>query len=170
MTPEPEQLFEQNQRLAYSVIWKIAPNFANDEDLKQEALLGLWKACLTWDPKKSQFSTYSVRCIRNQIYMYFRKQSKLSREISLDTPISGTEQITLADMLEDPIPSIRDEKLAVRDLLDGLSPREIELVQAKLDGKPQYEIGKLLGVSQSMCSRMLTKIRVRYERSIQEDG
>lgn len=169
MTPEPEQLFEQNQRLAYSVIWKIAPNFANDEDLKQEALLGLWKACLTWDPKKSQFSTYSVRCIRNQVYMYFRKQAPANKQVSLEAVLPGLDRLTLADMLEEPIPSIRNERIALKELLLGLSPKETQLVQARLDGKTQAEIAESLGIAQPTCSKMLAKIKIRYERSVQED-
>lgn len=169
MNPEPEELFEKNQKLVHSILWRKFPAFARDEDIRQEAMLGLWKACLSWDPSKSKFSTYSTRCILNQIYMYFRKQAPLNQQISLNTPITGTTQITLADMLEEPIPSIREEKIALKELFEGLSPRESQLIQAKLDGKTQAEIGDLLDIAQPTCSKMLAKIRVRYERSIQED-
>lgn len=169
MNPEPEELFEKNQKLVHSILWRKFPAFARDEDIRQEAMLGLWKACLSWDSSKSKFSTYSTRCILNQIYMYFRKQAPLSQQISLNTPITGTTQITLADMLEEPIPSIREEKIAIKELFEGLSPREAQLIQAKLDGKTQAEIGDLLDIAQPTCSKILAKIRVRYERSIQED-
>lgn len=169
MNPEPEELFEKNQKLVYSILWRKFPTFAKDEDIRQEAMLGLWKACLSWDPSKSKFSTYSTRCILNQIYMYFRKQAPLNQQISLNTPITGTTQITLADMLEEPIPSIREEKIALKELFDGLSPREAQLIQAKLDGKTQAEIGDLLDIAQPTCSKILARIKVRYERNIQED-
>lgn len=169
MNPEPEELFEKNQKLVYSILWRKFPTFARDEDIRQEAMLGLWKACLSWNPSKRKFSTYSTRCILNQIYMYFRKQTPLNQQISLNTPITGTTQITLADMLEEPIPSIREEKIALKELFEGLSPREAQLIQAKLDGKTQAEIGDLLDIAQPTCSKILTKIKVRYERSIQDD-
>ena len=169
MIPEPEELFEKNQSLVYNVLWSKFPTFVGDEDMRQEAFLGLWKACLSWDPSKSKFSTYSTKCVLNQIYMYFRKQAPLNQQISLSTPIAGTTKITLADMVEEPIPSIRDEKIALKELFEGLSPKEIQLVQARLDGKTQAEIAESLGIAQPTCSKMLAKIKVRYERSIQED-
>ena len=170
MNPEPEELFEQNQKLVHSILWRKFPAYARDEDIRQEAMLGLWKACLSWDPSRSKFSTYSTRCILNQVYMYFRKQAPLNQQISLETPITGTTQITLSDMLEEPIPSIREEKIALKELFEGLSPREAQLVQAKLDGKTQAEIGDLRDLAQRTCSKMLTKIKIRYERSRQDDG
>lgn len=170
MTPEPEELFQQNQKLAYSILWKKFPAFALDEDVKQEALLGLWKACLSWDAKKSKFSTYASKCILNQVYNYFRKQAPINKQVSLEAMISGLDGLTLADMMEEPIPSIRDEKTALKDLFLGLSPKEIQLVQARLDGKTQAEIAESLGITQPTCSKMLTKIKIRYERSVREYG
>lgn len=171
MNPEPEELFSKNQALVYSILWKKFPTFAKDEDVRQEAMLGLWRACLTWDPKKSKFSTYSTRCIINQVYMYFRQQKKSPPEmqISLNTPITDTNRLTLADLLEESIPSIRDEQIILKDLIDSLSPQEFQLVQAKLEGKTQSEIAALMSISQPTCSKLLAKIRVRYERSIQDD-
>lgn len=171
MNPEPEELFNKNQSLVYSILWRKFPTFAKDEDVRQEAMLGLWRACLTWDPKKSKFSTYSTKCIINHIYLYFRHQKKNPPEmqISLNTPIADTDRLTLADMLEESIPSIRDEQILFKDLIENLSPQEFQLVQAKMEGETQAEIANMLGISQPTCSKMLAKIKVRYERSIQED-
>lgn len=168
MNPEPEKLFEQNQPLAYSILWNRFPTFALDEDIKQEALLGLWKACLSWDAMKGKFSTYATRCILNQIYQYLRKQVPTNKQVSLESVIPGLDKLTLADMLEESIPSIRDERIALKELLSGLSPKETQLVQARLDGKTQAEIAELLGIAQPTCSKMLTKIKIRYERSVQD--
>lgn len=169
MNPDPEQLFEQNQNLVYSILWKKFPAFVTDEDIRQEAMLGLWKSCITWDSTKSKFSTYATTCIINQVYMYFRKQPSTINQVSLSNPVSDTEGLTLEDMIEDPIPSIREEQIAIKDLFKGLSAEERKFIAAKLEGKTQKEIGKLMGISQPTCSRLLARIKVRYERSIQED-
>ena len=101
--------------------------------------------------------------------MYFRKQAPANKQVSLEAVLPGLDRLTLADMLEEPIPSIRNERIALKELLLGLSPKETQLVQARLDGKTQAEIAESLGIAQPTCSKMLAKIKIRYERSVQED-
>lgn len=82
----PEQLFTQNQGLAYSYLQKhtIYLRGYDQEDLQQEALLALWKACLTYNPKKSKFSTYATTCIANRFRDLIKIQSRKVDEVPTD--------------------------------------------------------------------------------------
>lgn len=166
---EPERLFEENTRLAHSVLWKNYPAFAADEDLHQEALLGLWRACLTYDPKRSQFPTYAYTCILNQVRMAMRNQAKQPPTVSLETPIPEQDGLTLEGTLEELVPSLDDGFIDLKDFLRELSPRDQLLVQCRLEGLSQKQTAERLGLTQPYCSRLLTKIYVDYTKRRGED-
>ena len=158
----PEQLFEENKSLAHSVLWKTYPTFAGDEDMHQEALLGLWKACITYDTSKSKFSTYACICILNQLRMCMRKQSRQPDTVSLQAPLSASEGLTLESCFEDPTPSIDDNYIELKEFLKELPPRDQLLIECRLLGLSQKQTAERLGVSQSYCSRLLTSIYTKY--------
>lgn len=164
MKTEPKALFEDNQKLAYSTLWKYYPWYATDEDMKQEALLGLWKACITFDPGKSQFSTYAVTCIQNQIRMALRDNSKQPLTVSLEANLAGVEGLTIGDTLEELAPSISDEYILLKEFLRTLSSRDQLLIKYKLMGLNQKQIAQRLGITPVYCGRLFTKIHVEYNK------
>ena len=167
---EQEQLFYENIGLAYFILWKHYPTFAKDEDMKQEALLGLWKACMAYDKDKSQFSTYAGQCILNQVRMVLRKQSYEPDTVSLSTPVGGEdESLTLESLIEDPVPSIDEDYIDLKDFLRGLNKRDKKLIQLRLQGKTQNQIAQEMGLAQPYCSRLITKILVDYMERRNED-
>lgn len=86
----PEELFAKNEKLAYKVAHKMKlhiPGY-DQEDIFQVAKLGLWKACLTYDPNKAKFSTYAHTCIKRELLMVYRSvvgKSKGCEEVSLQS-------------------------------------------------------------------------------------
>lgn len=167
---EQEQLFHQWTEFAWFLLWKHFPNLALDDDIKQEALLGLWKACMTFEEGKAQFSTYASQCIINQIRQVLRKRSNAPKTVSLSTPISlEDDNLTLADVIEDPVPSIDEGYIDLKEFLRGLSDRDKKLVQLRLQGKTQKQIAHEMGLAQSYCSRLITKIWVEYFERRNED-
>lgn len=67
-----EELFEKNTLMAYKIANRYRTNYNRYyEDIKQEALLGLWKSCQTYN-ESTKFSTYAYVCISNTINMYIR--------------------------------------------------------------------------------------------------
>lgn len=167
---EQEQLFYKNLELAYFTLWKHYPTFAQDEDIKQEALLGLWKACMTYDKDKSQFSTYAAQCILNQVRMVLRKRSYEPDMVSLNTPVGVEDDtLTLEATLEDPVPSIDEGYIDLKDFLRGLNEQDKKLIQLRLQGKTQKQIAQEMGLTQPYCSRLITRIWVDYMERRNED-
>lgn len=161
---EPERLFEENTKLAYSVLWHRFPQLGKDNDAKQEALLGLWKACITFDPNKSEFSTYATTCIVNQVRMMLRAASKQPPTVSISSPISDCDSLTLGDMIEEPIPSLSDGMIELKGFIKGLPQRDYDLIRYRVAGLSQKQISQKLGLSQPYLSRLLTKIYVQYDK------
>lgn len=158
---EAEKLFYRNTKLAYHVLHSNYPMFGQDEDMKQEALLGLWRACLTFNPDKGNFSTYAGCCILNQIRMAMRREAKQPDTVSLSTPL-GEEGVTLEDMLEDPCPSIDEGLIDLKNYLGKLSEKELKIIQLNVKGLTQRQIGAEMGLSQTWCSRILKQLRQDY--------
>lgn len=94
-----EELFLNNIKLAYKVASRYLINYSSEyEDIKQVALLGLWKAVLTYK-KTCAISTYAYRVITNEINYYLRKTKKHNRNISINEEIG--DNITIGDTLQD---------------------------------------------------------------------
>ena len=90
-----EKLITENMRLVPYVLKRIGmiqsdPDF---EDLMQTGYIGLIKAARTFNKDKSKFATYALTCIRNEIFMFFRKENKNIKIISFqdDLPSNNSE-------------------------------------------------------------------------------
>ena len=70
-----EQMILSNQNLVYFAINKWFPSFRDDDDIIQTGMIGLWKACESYDENKGHFSTYAIPCIVNAIRHELRKQT-----------------------------------------------------------------------------------------------
>lgn len=163
---EAEQLFLKNTKLAHHVLHKNYPTFSQDEDFHQEALLGLWRACLTYDKNKGHFSTYAGCCILNQIRHAMRSYVKQPETVSLSHPV-GEGGATLEDLIEDPCPRTNEGLIDLKAFLAGLPERELKLIQLSSAGLTQEEIGKQLGRSRAWCCNTLKRLQQDYLK--QED-
>lgn len=168
MRTEAEQLFLENISLAHYVLHRNYPAFSQDEDLHQEALSGLWKACLTYDKSKSQFSTYAWRCILTQIRYSLRSRTKQPETVSLSHPTCEAG-LTLGDMIEDPCPSIDEGFIDLKAFLEGLPEIERRLIQLNAGGFTQKEIQEQLGRSRTWCWRTLKRLQQDYLKQEDQD-
>lgn len=165
---DPEQLFLKNIKLAHRVLRSSYPTFGQNEDMQQEALLGLWKACLSYDPSKGRFSTYAWYCILNQIRYALRAYKKQPDTVSLNQP-TGKDGLTLADVLEDPSPGTSEALIDLKAFLAGLPERELKLIQLSAEGLTQAEIGKQLGRSRAWCCNTLKRLQQDYLKQEDQD-
>lgn len=157
MTKEQEQLVTDNHNLIYFFLNKWGQTI----EYYDICAIGLCKAAITYDSSKSvKFATYAGVCIENEIKIELRKQKKYS-VYSLDRTFSstldGTGEIAFMENLTTGL-SAYDEILPYQ-LDEILNAREYKLVALILEGYTQTEIGNIIGISQSMISRMLSKIK-----------
>lgn len=156
------KLFQANERLAYFALHKYFSGQAFDEDLVQTAKLGLWKACLTYDPEKTRFTTYAVVCIRNEIFMGMRSKSPPCAA-SLDQAVSleDGDGDALLDFLADARAgvAIQNAEFDLAQALAQCSGEQRQMLALKAAGRSQTEIGRKCGCTQSRVSRELRKAR-----------
>lgn len=174
-----EKLILHNMRLVAHVVKRYGSSAEDPEDLISIGTIGLLKAVNTFHPDKgSKFSTYAIRCIENEILMFFRSRKKMRSEVSIFEPI-GTDKeghaILLYDILESENADfvlMTEQKSMMQKMMENLdrilTPRELEIIGYRygVGGKrelTQREIAARMNISRSYVSRIekraLGKIR-----------
>lgn len=166
------KLIKHNLRLVAHISKKYHFRNSDIDDLISIGTIGLIKAVNTFKPEKGvRLSSYSARCIENEILMYFRNISKSSLDISIDEPIEMDKNgnvLTLIDTIAcdksvaDEIDTKLDIQKLNRHILKLLSPREQVIICLRygLGGTkplPQREVAKRLKISRSYVSRLEKK-------------
>jgi RNA polymerase sporulation-specific sigma factor len=179
-----EELILHNMRLVAHVAKRYLSSEEDPEDLISIGTIGLIKAVSTFDREYgSRFATYAIRCIDNEMLMYFRSRKKQKGEVSLYEPI-GTDkegnQIHLFDVLEsediDVAESLEQKRQIARirkHMTEVLTPREFEIIEKRygLFGQreqTQREIAVATGISRSYVSRMEKKALQKLKKFLQE--
>lgn len=179
-------LIEHNLRLVAHTL-KRYPMMDDDlDDLLSIGTIGLIKAIHTFDPEKQyKLSTYAIKCINNEILMYFRMKKKRPQEISLFDPMATDHEgndIRLLDMLESDDAEMLDQivqndhkRKLYYHIENELSQREqlvLKMRYGLYQKKPhtQREIAEQIGISRSYVSRIekgaIKKLRPFFQKEI----
>ena len=165
-----EKYIEGNLRLVLSVIKRFSSSNENVDDLFQIGCIGLIKAIGSYKSGHgTTLSTYTARCIENEILMLIRANKKHKNTLSLSDPVGMDKdgnELTLMDLLfekEDCVfeaveRSVRREKL-LEQIKKILSEREYTILCLRYALKggiplPQREVANVLKISRSYISRI----------------
>ncbi len=178
------KLIEHNLRLVAHIVKKYESRDYDTDDLISIGTIGLVKGIDSYKPSRNtRITTYTARCIENEILMHYRSNKKHTNNISLNDSI-GTDKdgndISLIEVLKsDNIDIIEElnQKHNVELLykyIEILSPREKEIVIKRYglyNNKQltQKKIAKELGISRRYVSRIekraITKILREFIRN-----
>ncbi len=178
------KLIEHNLRLVAHIVKKYESRDYDTDDLISIGTIGLVKGIDSYKPSRNtRITTYTARCIENEILMHYRSNKKHTNNISLNDSI-GTDKdgndISLIEVLKsDNIDIIEElnQKHNVELLykyIEILSPREKEIVIKRYglyNNKQltQKKIAKELDISRSYVSRIekraITKILREFIRN-----
>ena len=164
-----EILVRHNMRLVAHIVKKYS-GAAETDDLISVGSIGLIKAINTYQAGKgTALTTYTARCIENEILMLIRANKKHKTTMSLADPVGVDKdgnELTLMDLLfekedcvfEEVEHSIQREKL-LSCIKKVLSEREYKIICLRyaLTGGiplPQREVANVLKISRSYISRI----------------
>ena len=171
------KLIEHNLRLVAHIVKKYDSKYVDNDDLISIGTIGLIKGVDTFSLSKNvKITTYCARCIENEILMYFRKNNKYSKDISINEAVGYDKDgnpICIQDLIKcdnvdfcDDI-DLKDNIKLLYKYMDVLTPREKEIIINRygLDNsreETQKMISKKLKISRSYVSRIekraLTKL------------
>lgn len=167
-----DSLIEHNLRLVAHIAKKYAQPGIDMDDLISIGSIGLIKAVHTFRPDAGKLSTYTSRCIENEMRMYLRSCRKLRTTASMSDSIAydkdGNEvQLcdllgTDKDMVPDEVALKIDSAIALELIEKVLDAREAQVIRLRyglLDGEfhQQHEVASELGISRSYVSRIEKK-------------
>ncbi|MDD2490390.1 MAG: sigma-70 family RNA polymerase sigma factor [Bacilli bacterium] len=160
-----KKLIEHNLRFVVHIAKKFKNNNIYFEDLISIGTIGLIKAINNYKIEKNvKLATFAAVCIENQILMYLRKNKKHNQTMSLEEPIcinNDGDELSLMDMLVSSDDIIEEEvikKESIHEVINALSllddKQKKVIVLRYLEYMTQKEIGNILGISQSLVSRI----------------
>ena len=162
-------LIKHNMRLVAHIVKKYS-GAAETDDLISVGSIGLIKAINTYRiGKGTSLSTYTARCIENEILMLIRANKKHKSTLLLSDPV-GTDkdgnELTLMDLLfekedcvfEEVERSVQREKL-LEQIRRILTDREYTVLCLRYALKggiplPQREVARVMKISRSYISRI----------------
>ena len=171
------KLIEHNLRLVAHIVKKFESSNTDSDDLIGIGTIGLIKGVDTFTPSKNvKITTYCARCIENEILMYFRKNNKYNKDVSINEAIGYDKdgnEIELQDIIQteevdfcDDI-DLKDNIKLLYKYMDVLTPREKKIIINRYGlnlkkEETQKSISEKIGISRSYVSRIekraLTKL------------
>lgn len=177
-----EKLILHNMRLVAHVAKKYAGSEEDPSDLISIGTIGLIKAVSAFKcDYGSRFATYAIRCIDNEMLMYFRSKKKTRADVSLFEPI-GTDkegnQIHLVDVLVQESVDVTEQMEMQRQIgilrktmKEILTEREYDIIVRRYalftgEEQTQREIADSLGISRSYVSRIEKRALEKLKKSL----
>ena len=177
-------LIRHNMRLVAHIAKKYS-GAAESDDLISVGSIGLIKAISTYKSGKgTSLSTYTARCIENEILMLIRSNKKHRATLSLSDPIGVDKdgnELTFLELLfekEDCVYESVEKSLQKERLLRGvkavLSEREFQVFCLRFGLKggvamPQREVATILKISRSYISRIEKKAIVKLRGALRKE-
>ena len=144
--------------LIHDQVRRIGAVGLEDEDLAQEALMGLLAAVRTYRPDGgAAFTTYATTCIRNRLLSVARRHGP---RVDHEQPLEESDD--LPDTVVDPTLQVQ-EREALNGLLSRLqsrlTPLEYRVLLLRLSDCSYAEIAARLGITVKAVDNAIQRIR-----------
>ena len=167
---EPDA-FSELARLAAPLLESVVGAFvvspSEKDDLRQEALIGLYKASLAYQVSLSSFSTFAYLCMRSNVLSFLRRQQKSVPALS-EEPDWG--EIPQEGGYPDPQHALLDRESAkewMERMNRVLSPKENRVLALHLQGLGREEIAASLSLSLKSVDNALFRCRKKLKEALE---
>jgi RNA polymerase sigma factor (sigma-70 family) len=164
MTAEQAALFYANLDLAIKVARKHPIPGETDESLRQEALLGLQKAVLAYDPARGAFEPFAWMVIKNYLISALRNVRHRRVELTtLDEDLVESHEDSKKDAIpgREPTPGRETERNEIRAALKAglaaLTPSQRVVLEHYAAGGSFAEVARESGTSEQAVRQMFER-------------
>ncbi len=156
---------------------------AENDDIIQEGMIGLYKAIKSYDPEKdNSFKTFANLCIERQLITAI-KTSNRQKHIPLNTSFSlnntayeENDDLTVIDvfnanLVEDPLDMItkkENKRMLEKKIDENLSKFEKQVLEKYLEGYSYNSIASQLDTTVKSIDNAIQRIRKKASKSISE--
>lgn len=155
----------------YPLICKKAYGFlsADNDDLIQEGLLGLWSAVQSYrQDKNTSFKTYASKCIDNRMISK-NKKSKSKKTVPAERLIyldsDDSKQIENNENPEQSFIEQENYMNAVKRIREVLSDRELKILSYYLAGYTYAQISKALSCDTKSIDNAIQRVRRKLRKN-----
>lgn len=139
------------------------------DELIQTAVVGLWKGVKSYKPStETKITTYTGRCILNEIRMFYRRRDRQILASSLDDIVNGyDEDVSLYNVITDEYDFTEEisRNCLLDDLIGYLNEDEKQLVlEYYYMNYNQTQLAEKYNIRQSAVSRRLKKIAAKLNK------
>lgn len=168
LNDKQREFITQNHNLIYSFLYA---NKLDVDDWYDVAAIGLCKSVLMYDNSKSKFSTYTYKCMWNQVHIEMRKQNAIRRAddnavLYYDAMLAYNDDGDECSFLN-LIPDLKYDtgkqamiRIALYDVFRKLNDKEQSVLRLLARGYRQREVATLTSYSQAYVSRIQKKARL----------
>lgn len=178
------KLFNDNINIAYKIASKYyKTDYWEYDEALQIAQMGLWKACLIWDPDKYRISTLAYNVI-NRDFIDFDKQQKRQPDIlfNLEDNIV-TDDLSLSDVLVDEnadmeVEYVNDDELnelnqdiiyILEDIADDMKlsssvVKAVYLIYIEAANDDKFNLKSITFVSRSTVKQIIAELQIRLQQ------
>ena len=134
------------------------------EDAIQEATLAVYSAIKSFDPEKSNFSTFAGVCIKHSVLSFLKIQNR-KKNIPSEL-ITSLEDVDIADSNspEKIFFDKNDYKLLKENIKLELSPLEYKVLELYISGYRYSVIADKLSLSEKAVNNAMTRIRKKLKQ------
>lgn len=187
LTPEEqEQYSRENSSLVYFVVNSFSNTRVDTDELVSVASVGYTKALISYDTSRDvRFSTFAIRCIRNEILFFLRKEKKhLDKNISMNQILSTDKngnELSIGDTIpnDEQNNSVEKQVALLQDIekmkeaMTELSENERYILTYRFgldngETKTQREISEIIGMSQANVSKIEKSVLVKLKKILMQ--
>ncbi len=161
-----KEFYKRYKKKVVNIVKNYKINSLERQDLIQEGMIGLFKAIETFDIKIGvKFSTYSRKCIENQIKNALNILWKYKiKEVSSD---DNAEKL-----IEDKNPELKAIEMEynnkIKEFIKTFKPLEQNVIEKFLENKSYKSIANELEIPLKKVDNILTKIRKKLASFIKK--
>lgn len=160
-----EQILDEYKPLVTSIARRYFLVGAENEDLIQEGMIGLYKAIQTFDETKhASFKTFASLCIKSQIQSAVKMANRNKNKVLNEVMLEDNEQQMYLVISKDPNPEDRvinheDYMQTKSEINKSLSLLEKQILKQYLLGKNYQQIANTLCLDKKSVDNGLNRIR-----------